>query len=138
MDQIDIVYRFFQRQILLILCIGAPCGVCAAAEGVCIDAVQYQRLSQRYADLFSRFDLTSIAQEYVDVSVDAQDLKEKIDACRKTTPEPGQQGCDPLAKQYDTKVSQLKAIQNRLFTALNMQEYLLTLKLTLEQPQCGK
>jgi len=138
MDLTDCVSRSIRRRTLLVLLFSAFRIVAAAAEPACIDTVEYQRLSQRYADLFSRFDLTSIAQEYVDVSVDAQDLKDKINACRKNTPEPGQQSCDPLAKEYDAKVSQLKAIQNRLYDALNMQEYVLTLKLKLEQPQCGK
>jgi len=132
------VYRFLQRRTLLILFVNTLCGVCAAAETGCIDTAEHERLARRYADLFSRFDLTSVAQEYVDVSVDAQDLKEKINACRKDVPEPDQQHCDPLTKQYDTKVSQLKAVQDRFYAALNMQEYLLTLKLKAEQPQCKK
>ena len=109
-----------------------------AAETVCIDSAQYRRLAQRYAELFSKFDLTTVAQEYVDVGVDVEDLKTSIDDCQKKSPDADQQQCDSLAQQYDMKVSQLKNIEQRFYAALNMPEYLLTLKLQLEQPQCEK
>ena len=133
-----IPHRLFSRRTLPILVINAVCGVAVAAETICIDTVEYRRLAQRYAELYSKFDLTTVAQEYVDVSVDIEDLKASITACRKNSSGTDQQQCEPAAKQYDAKMSRLKEIEDRFYAALNMQEYLLTLKLKLEQPQCAK
>ena len=133
-----ILRRLFCQRTLLALLVNAACSAATAAETTCIDPVEYRRFSQRYADLFPKFDLTSVAQEYVDVSVDLEDLKNSVTECRKNSPETGQQQCDPVTQQYNTKAAQLKDVERRFYAALNMQEYLLTLKLKLEQPQCEK
>jgi hypothetical protein len=127
-----------RRGILLVLFINSICGVVMAAETACIGPAEYRRLSQRYADLFSKFDLTSVAQKYVDISVDAEDLKADINTCRKNISETDQQRCNALEAQYETKASQIKDLEHRFYAALNMQEYLLTLKLKLEELPCGK
>ena len=118
---------------------GSGChGVGIAADMGCIDPADYQRLAPRYADLLAKYDLPPIAQEFIDVGSDTQDKKAEVNACRKNASELDPQRCDKLAKEYDALASRLEGIQDRFYTALSMQEYLLTLKLTLQQPQCGK
>jgi hypothetical protein len=109
-----------------------------AAETTCIDAEEYQKLSKTYADLFARYDLPTIAQEFLDVSGATVDLKEQVNACQKSFEKSDQQRCDPLVKQSNAKRIERDALMSRFNAAIDMQEYMLTLKLKLERPQCGK
>ena len=109
-----------------------------AVETTCIDAEEYQRLSKTYTELLGRYDLPTIAQEFLDVSSATVDLKEQVNACQKSLDKSDQQRCDPLVKQSNAKRIERNALMSRFNAAIDMQEYMLTLKLQLERPQCGK
>jgi hypothetical protein len=129
--------RIFQRATLAIIAAGI-CHCAWAAETACLDAMEYQRLAKRYDDLTAQFDLPPIAQVFLDVSNETQDLKEQVTACRKDHSASERQGCASLAKQHDAMKVRQEAAYDRFNAALDMQEYLYSLKLRLLQPKCGK
>ena len=105
----------------------------------CVAAADHQRLQQNYDDLFARFDLATVTQRLIDVSNECSDLKDQMAACRANSSKAdGPQNCDAVAAQYAAKLDERKAAQDRLGTALDMDEYLLTLKLRLEKPLCDE
>lgn len=108
----------------------------AAAQVACIDPAEYQNASRIYADLFSKYDLATVAQQYLDLIDETQDLKEQVSACRKDPDKPDPLRCDPLVRRYDAKRLQQQAMNDRFEAAKEMENYLLTLKLKLERPQC--
>jgi hypothetical protein len=125
------------RTISLALLLGSYAGAWAL-EVVCIDVLERQRISETYTELLSKYGLHAVAQEFLDASADTQDLREEVSACQKKPDEPSLQRCDNLAKQYEIKRSQRDATIARFKTALELQEYLLTLQLKLERPLCQK
>ena len=105
----------------------------------CVDAADYRRLQQNYDDLSARFDLATVTQRLIDVGNECSDLKDQMAVCRANSGKAdGPQNCDAVAAQYAAKLNDRKAAQDRLGTALDMDEYLLTLKLRLEKPLCDK
>jgi hypothetical protein len=79
-----------------------------------------------------------VAQEFLVVINETQDLKEQVGACQKNLDKPDLQRCDPLVKQYNAKRIQQQAMNDRFEAAKDMENYLLTLKAKLERPQCQK
>ena len=132
------IYRLLQRRMPALLIAASLCHASWADGTVCIDATEYRRLAKRYDDLRAQFDLPNIAQEFLDVSGETQDLKEQVTACRKNVPASDRQDCAVPAGQYGAMLVRLEMIGNRFNTALDMQEYLHSLKLRLEQSQCEK
>ncbi len=100
--------------------------------------MEYQKTKEIYADLFSKYDLPTVSQELLEAISSTQDLKEQVNTCRKNLNEADQKRCEPLVMQYNARRVERDALSNRLSMALKMQEYLLTVKLTLERPICGK
>lgn len=109
-----------------------------SAQANCIDEVDYQKTKEIYADLFSKYDLATVSQELLDAIGATQDLKEQVNTCQKSLNEADQKRCEPLVNQYNAKRVERDALSNRLSMALEMQEYLLTVKFMLERPICGK
>lgn len=110
----------------------------AAPQTACIDPAEYESVKKIYADLFAKYDLATVAQEFLDLIYETQDLKDQVSACQKNLDKSEQQGCDPLAKQYDAKRIQQQAMNDHFEAAKDMENYLLTLKAKLERPQCQK
>lgn len=109
-----------------------------SAQSNCIDEVDYQKTKEIYADLFSKYDLPTVSQELLDAISATNDLKEQANTCQKNLNESDQKRCEPLVMQYNAKRAERDALSNRLSMALEMQEYLLTVKFMLERPICGK
>ncbi|HTN94289.1 MAG TPA: hypothetical protein VMJ33_06905 [Gallionella sp.] len=109
-----------------------------SAQADCIDEMKYQKTREIYADLFAKYDLPTVSQELLGAISATNDLKEQVNTCRKNLNETDQERCEPLVEQYNAKRVERDALSNRLSMALKMQEYLLTVKLMLEQPICGK
>jgi len=112
------------------------CGVAVAAD--CLDPAAYEKLRQRYADLSARFDLASLSQQFVDLIGQARELKDQLETCRKQVADPNPPACDALAQQYAAKEAERQAVQDRLSAAIDMDEYLATLKWRLERSPCAK
>jgi hypothetical protein len=112
--------------------------VWAAPQIACISPTEYESVSKIYADLFPKYDLVTVAQEFLDVINETQDLKERVGACQKNLDKPDLQRCDPLVKQYDAKRIQQQAMNDRFEAAKDMENYLSTLKLKLERPRCER
>ena len=128
-----------RNRIILVALIVAGIAHAAPSDNVvCINVADYQRLRQNYDSLFARFDLATVTQRFIDVSSEVSDLKDQLKACRDSSGEKDQQDCDPLATQYDAKMRERQSVQDRLVIAVDMDEYLPTLKLRLEQRQCEK
>lgn len=122
---------------LVLLIAGHSHGLWAEEVG-CIDEIEYQKANETYTDMFAKYDLPTVAQEFLEATSATENLKEQVSTCQKTINEPDQNRCDPLVKQYNDKRIERDALSKRLSVALKMQEYLLTLKLKLERPRCGK
>jgi hypothetical protein len=116
---------------LVFACICPP-----AVAGDCMKATEYEQLQQRYADLSERFDLASLAQQLVDAASEAGDARSQLAACRKNLAAVSRTDCNSLSDQLAEKETKRIAVQERLSTALDMDEYLATLKLRLEQSRC--
>ena len=109
-----------------------------SAQVDCIDETEYLKTKEIYADLFSKYDLPTASQELLDAISATNDLKEQVNTCRKNLNEADQKRCEPLVNQYNAKRIERDALSKRLSMALQMQEYLLTVKFRLERPICGK
>jgi hypothetical protein len=109
-----------------------------AAEVACMDAMEHQKISETYADLSAKYDLQTISQEFLDLFNATRDLKEQVNSCKRSVNEHDPKYCDVLAQQYKTKRMEQEALVRRLYVTIDMQQYLLTLKLRLERPICGK
>ena len=116
---------------LVLACLGPP-----ALAGDCMKATEYERLRQRYADLSERFDLASLAQQLVAAASAASDARSRLAACREEAAAAGRTDCHSLSDQLAEKEATRIAVQERLATAIDLDEYLATLKLQLEQPRC--
>lgn len=126
------------RTLTLLVLIAAHSHGLLAEEVGCIDELDYQKAKETYADMFAKYDLPTIAQEFLEATSATENLKEQVSTCQKNLNEPDQNRCDPLAKQFNDKRIQRDALSQRLSVALKMQEYLSTLKLKLERPRCAK
>jgi hypothetical protein len=124
--------------ISLIVFVSGDCYSLQGEAAVCIDAMDYQRISKNYAELFSKYELPTVAQEFLNVRSATQDLKQRMNICQKNRDETDSQRCDPLVKQYNTKQFELEDVASRFNSAMVMQEYLLTVKVQMEQPRCEK
>ena len=122
----------FAAAALVLACLSAP-----APADECMKATDYAQLRQRYADLSARFDLASLAQQMVDAASAAGDARAALAACRRNATEGGGD-CASLAAQLAAKEAESAAVQERLATAIDMDEYLATLKLRLERPPCAE
>ncbi len=109
-----------------------------SAQANCVDEVEYQKIKEIYTDLFSKYDLPTVSQELLEAIGATQDLKEQVNACQKNLNDADPKRCEPLVQQYNAKRIQRDALSKRLSIALEMQEYLLTVKMMLERPICGK
>lgn len=130
--------RFFKWGSLAILVAASLCHDSWGTERACLEPAKHQRLQKTYDDLNSQFDLPTIAQAYLDLSGETSDLKKKVRACRKGDPASTAQDCTGLAKQYGAQMLRQQALTSRFNTALDMQEYISSLKLRLLEPECGK
>lgn len=124
--------------ILMVLTIASFAQAAPTGTVVCVDADQYRWLRKTYDDLATRFDLLIVTRRLIDVSGETSVLKDQIKACRMTPGKADQQNCDAFAAKYEAKLGEQKSVEDRLVTATEMQEYMSTLKLRLEQPQCEK
>jgi hypothetical protein len=107
-----------------------------AADGICIAASEYQQLKKRYVALSTQFDMATAAQEFLEVNKETQNLKAQLLVCQKNAPESNQDECHPLEKQYNALLDHRASVTDRFNNALDMQEYLSTLKLRLETSPC--
>ena len=107
-----------------------------ATKPVCIDREDRQRTTKTYADLASRFDPQAAAQEFIDVSAALDDLKDQVQACPKKPADRDQQDCAALRERYDAKLAEREAAVARLNAAVDLGEYLRTLKAKLDRPPC--
>ena len=94
-------------------------------------------MEKTYADLFAKYDLLTVAQEFLDKVRQVQDLKERLSDCRKTSVASDTENCVVLQKQYAAGQVQRNLIQARFNNAIGMEQYLMTLKLKLARPRCG-
>ncbi len=123
---------------LLALTFSGYSWVSLASEIACIDEVEYERFSKAYADLSSKYDILTVAQELYDLSMATKDLKEQVAACQKNLKESDQQACDELLRQYKAKQTRRDAVTVRFNAATDMQDYIATLKLKMDRPRCKK
>ena len=126
------------RTLMLVVLIAAHSHGVLAEEVGCIDEIDYQKANETYADMIAKYDPPTVAQEFLEATSATENLKEQVSTCQKNLNEPDQNRCDPLVKQYKDKKIERDTLSQRLSVALKMQEYLLTLKLKLERPRCGK
>ena len=118
---------------LTLICLCLP-----ATAADCLDQATHDRLQQHYTDLSARFDLATLSQGVIDAAGEAGDLKGRLAACRKVAPGSERPDCDSLAKRLAGKEAESQALQDRLAEALDMDEYLATLRLRLQRPPCAK
>ena len=118
---------------LTLICLCLP-----AMAADCLDQATHDRLQQHYTDLSARFDLATLSQGVIDAAGEAGDLKGRLAACRKVAPGSERPDCDSLAKRLAAKEAESQALQDRLAAALDMDEYLATLRWRLQQPPCAK
>ena len=123
---------------LLALIISGYSSVSFASEIVCIDEVEYERVSKTYADLSSKYDMLTVAQELYDLSMETKDLKQQVVACQNNLKESDQQACDELVRQLKAKQTRRDAVTVRFNAATDMQDYIATLKLKMDRPRCQK
>ena len=123
---------------LLALMLTMLCGSAAAADTDCLDTGTYARLRRNYDDLTARFDLAGVTQRVIDLSAEVGDLKDRLKDCKREQSGSDGRACDNAAEQYAAKAGELKLDEGRLGAALDMHEYLDTLKLRLERPRCSE
>jgi hypothetical protein len=124
------------RTLMLAVLFAAQFHELHAEEAGCIDETEYQKAKATYTDVFAKYDLPTVAQEFLEAVSSTEDFKDQVSVCQKNLDESEQNRCDPLVKQYNDKKIERDALKNRFSVALQMQEYLLTLKLKLERPHC--
>ena len=112
------------------------CGVCRGADSTCLDAQEREWLKKTYADNAARFDLTAIARRLLELNNVTQDLKDQLGSCRKTAPAAQADRCDDLRRQLDARMTEQIRAAELLRIALQMQTFLATLQLRLEQRPC--
>ena len=126
------------RPLMLLLAIAAYSYGLSAEEVGCMDEAEYQKAKGDYADTLAKYDLPTVSQEFLEAISATEDLKEQVGNCQKTISDHAPKSCDALAELYNAKRIEMNALKNRLSMALQMQEYLMTLKVKLERPICAK
>jgi hypothetical protein len=126
------------RPLMLLLVITTYSYGLSAEEVGCIEEAEYQKTKGDYADTFAKYDLPTVSQEFLDAINATDDLREQLTNCQKNISDHAPKSCDALAEQYNAKRTQMNALKTRLSMALQMQEYLMTLKVKLERPICAK
>lgn len=109
-----------------------------AEEIGCIDEAEYQKTRDFYADTFAKYDLPTVSQEFLEAISATEDLKDQVSDCQKQIGNHSSRSCDSLVTQLATKENERDALKTRFSMALQMQEYLMTLKVKLERPLCTK
>ncbi|RTL48511.1 MAG: hypothetical protein EKK46_15665 [Rhodocyclaceae bacterium] len=112
------------------------CGVTLAADSDCVEAATHDRLQQTYDELTSRFDLAGLTQQLIDIGSETTDLKLRLAACKRESKNPNQEDCAVLATRYADSSKAQASIENRLSAAIDMQEYIATVKVRLERSVC--
>lgn len=109
-----------------------------ASQPDCIDEAEYQKTKEAYADTFAKYDLPTVSQEFLEAISAVEDLKDQLAACQKGLKDSGTQHCDSLTQKFMAKRDERDALKRRFSMALQMNDYLETLKDKFKKPLCAK
>lgn len=109
-----------------------------ASQPDCVDEAEYQKTREAYADTFAKYDLPTVSQEFLEAISAVEDLKDQLAACQKGLKDSGLQHCDSLTQKFMAKRDERDALKRRFSMALQMNDYLETLKDKLKKPLCAK
>jgi hypothetical protein len=108
----------------------------ARAAGVgCISSDERRWVAQAYDKYASKYDVTKQAQALIELNHATIDAEDRLAACRnsgKGAPEE----CAALTQQVQSTKMERQRAADRLNSALQMQPYVTTLHIRLEQPTC--
>jgi len=111
-------------------------GRAIAEESRCINAKEHERLQRMYDRYQARYGLAVVAQQLLDFDNAQRALAQQLAACRKSAPPADAARCEALARQIEARSREQDALADRFNAALDLQLFLATLELRLQQPVC--
>jgi|GEM_PF-4597734 len=93
-------------------------------------------IAEMYTKLNAQFDLSAAAQTFLEASQEAYKLKENEANCRRENPAHDSSSCVAEKQAYAERLAQRDAAKHHFSTAIEMQDYLMTLKWRTGLPLC--